>query len=125
MKSNSKERLNELIEFFKIKQVDVSKKTGIPKSALSMYFNGQRQPRQDKLTIIADAYGVDEAWLMGYEVPMFRSDNTIDHEAIGQIIGKLFETDGENLERLIRIYEQLDAETRSAYILIGEKMLSK
>lgn len=124
MKSNSKERLTELIEFFKIKQVDVAKRTGLPKSALSMYFSGQRQPRQDKLTIIADAYGVNEAWLMGYDVPMFKHDDEFDPEAIGQIIGKLFETDGENLERLIRIYEQLDAETRNAYILIGEKMLS-
>jgi transcriptional regulator with XRE-family HTH domain len=124
MKSNSKERLNELIEYFKIKQSDVAKRTGLPKSGLSMYFSGQRQPRQDKLTIIADAYGVDEAWLMGYDVPMFKTESSIDHEAIGNIIGKLFETDGENLDRLIRIYEQLDAETRNAYILIGEKMLS-
>ena len=56
---------------------------------------------------------------------MFKTESSIDHEAIGNIIGKLFETDGENLDRLIRIYEQLDAETRNAYILIGEKMLSK
>ena len=124
MKSNSKERLNELIGYFGIKQSDMVKRTGLPKSAISMYFSGNRQPRQDKLTIIADAYGVDEAWLMGYDVPMFKNQEEPDHEAIGQIIGKLFATDSENLERLIRIYEQLDAETRNAYILIGEKMLS-
>jgi len=125
MKSNSSMRLNELMNYFGIKQSDIAKRTGLPKSALSMYINGNRKPRQDKLTIIADAYGINEAWLMGYDVPMFREEETHDSEAIGQIFGKLFATDAENLEKLIRIYEQLDAETRNAYILIGERMLSK
>ena len=124
MKSNSKERLNELMNYFGIKQTDLSKRTGLPKSAISMYVSGNRQPRQDKLTIIADAYGVDEAWLMGYDVPMFKTENEEDAEALGHIIGRLYATDASNLEKLIRIYEQLDAETRNAYILIGEKMLS-
>lgn len=124
MKSNSKERLNELMNYFGIKQTDLSKRTGLPKSAISMYVSGNRQPRQDKLTIIAEAYGVDEAWLMGYDVPMFKTETEADSEALGQIIGRLYATDTDNLEKLIRIYEQLDAETRNAYILIGEKMLS-
>lgn len=125
MKSNSKERLNELMNYFGIKQSDLSKRTGLPKSAISMYASGNRQPRQDKLTIIAETYGVDEAWLMGYDVPMFKTETESDSEALGQIIGRLYNTDADNLEKLIRIYEQLDAETRNAYILIGEKMLSK
>lgn len=124
MKSNSSQRLSELMRYFGIKQADLSKRTGIPKSAISMYVSGQRQPRQDKLTIIADAYGIDEAWLMGYDVPMFRNTND-NSEEIGRIIGKLFESDGDKLEQLIRIFYQLDNETRNAYILIGEKMLIK
>jgi transcriptional regulator with XRE-family HTH domain len=113
------------MNYFGIKQSDLSKRTGLPKSAISMYASGNRQPRQDKLTIIAETYGVDEAWLMGYDVPMFKTETESDSEALGQIIGRLYNTDADNLEKLIRIYEQLDAETRNAYILIGEKMLSK
>lgn len=122
MKSNSAKRLNELMDYLGIKQADIIKKTGIPKSALSMYVSGQRQPRQDKLTIIADAYNLEEAWLMGYDVPMFKGLNDPSQE-MGTIIGKLFTTDGDKLEKLIRIFDQLDDETRNAYILIGEKML--
>lgn len=122
MKSNSAERLNELMTYFGLKQTDISKKTGIPKSAISMYASGQRTPRQDKLTLIATAYNVDEAWLMGYDVPMHGATNE-NPEEIGHIIGKLFNTDGDKLEKLIRIFDQLDNETRNAYILIGEKML--
>lgn len=125
MKSNSSKRLNELMNYFGIKQADIAKRTGLPKSALSMYINGNRQPRQDKLTIIADCYGVNEAWLMGYDVPMFREEEDTDSLTLGQIFGNLYVTDADNLEKLIRIYEQLDSETRNAYILIGERMLSK
>lgn len=70
MKSNSSKRLNELIEYLGITQTDIAKKTGIPKSAISMYVSGQRSPRQDRISDIAEAYGVNEAWLMGYDVEM-------------------------------------------------------
>lgn len=72
MKSNSSERLSELMNHFGITQTDISKKTGIPKSAMSMYVSGQRTPRQDRISDIAEAYGVNEAWLMGFDVPMKR-----------------------------------------------------
>lgn len=69
------ERLIELMNYFDIKQNDLCQKTGIPKSAMSMYISGQRSPRQDRLSDIAEAYGVSETWLMGYDVPM-KSGNT-------------------------------------------------
>jgi len=64
-------RLKELMEYYKIRQSDISAKTGIPKSALSMYVSGERKPKQPRITDLASSYGVDEAWLMGYDVPMF------------------------------------------------------
>lgn len=122
MKSTTSERLAELMDYYNINQADLIKKTGIPKSSMSMYVSGQRKPPQNKLTVIAEAYNVDEAWLMGYDVPMkgLAENNS---EEIGKIIGKLFTNDGKKLEKLIRIFDQLDPETRNAYILIGEKML--
>lgn len=73
--SNSAKRLGELMQMLNIRQTDLVEKTGIPKSAMSMYLNGKREPRQDKLSAIADAYNLNEAWLMGYDVPMERNDN--------------------------------------------------
>ena len=70
MKSNSSERLKELMAYYGINQTDLCKKTGIPKSAISMYISGQRTPRQDRISDIAEAYGINEAWLMGYDVEM-------------------------------------------------------
>lgn len=124
MKSNSSNRLNELMNYFGIKQADVVKKTGLLKSAVSMYASGQRKLPQNKLTIIADAYGVDEVWLMGYDVPMFKNEERNDID-IGSILEKLIDANDNKLERLIRIFNELDEETKDAYILIGEKMLLK
>lgn len=78
--SNSSERLKELMQIYNIKQADIVEKTGLPKSAISMYLSGQRIPRQDKLTIIAEAYNVSETWLMGYDVPMKRDDRIDEYK---------------------------------------------
>jgi len=69
-RESTRSRLIELMSAYNLTQSDIAKKTGIPKSAISMYINGYRVPRQDKLSLIADAYGVDPAWLMGYDIPM-------------------------------------------------------
>ncbi|MDO4171057.1 MAG: helix-turn-helix domain-containing protein [Lachnospiraceae bacterium] len=78
MKTNSSQRLIELMAYFNIKQSDIAAKTGIPKSAISMYVSGKRVPRQNRLSDIADAYNVNEAWLMGYDVPMNKNMKSFD-----------------------------------------------
>ena len=53
-----------------MKQADLCKLTGIPKSSLSLYLKGAYEPKQDKLYKMADALNVSDLWLMGYDVPM-------------------------------------------------------
>lgn len=60
-RTNSAKRLKELLEYFGIKQNDLSKRTNIPKSAISMYLSGERTPRQNRISDIAEAYNVNEA----------------------------------------------------------------
>ena len=68
--SNSKDRIRELMDYFGLNQTELCKRTGIQKSALSNYLNGDREPRQDQISLIVDPFGVNPAWLMGYDVPM-------------------------------------------------------
>lgn len=68
--SNSKERIKELLDSLHISQTEFCKKAGINKSALSNYLNGDRIPRQDQVSKIADAFNVSPSWLLGYDVPM-------------------------------------------------------
>ena len=55
-----------------VKQAELCKRTGIPKSSLSLYLSGAYEPKQDRIYTIAQALNVSEAWLMGYDVPMER-----------------------------------------------------
>lgn len=63
-------RIKELIDRLEISQTEFCRIAGINKSALSNYLNGDRLPRQDQISKIADAFNVNPAWLMGYDVPM-------------------------------------------------------
>lgn len=82
MKTTVSDRLKEIMERYKLRQVDILKRAepyctqyGIKmgRNDLSQYVSGKVSPGQDKLTILALALEVSETWLMGYDVPMERS----------------------------------------------------
>ena len=104
----SKERIAELIKIMEINQTEFCKRTGILKSALSNYLNGDRVPRQDQLKKIADAFDIDVGWLMGYDVPMKKkSIGKFDKHNINRPIF----TEEEKV--LIYHYRKVDAETKT------------
>lgn len=57
-----------------MKQVDIVEKTGLGKSAVSQYYSGKYEPKQKGIYLIAKALDVNEAWLMGFDVPMERTN---------------------------------------------------
>lgn len=81
--SNSNTRIRTLLNELDISQTDFCNKTGLTKSALSNYLNGDRQPRQDQLDKIAKAFDLNPSWLMGYDVPM-RNDETLYMEMLAK-----------------------------------------
>lgn len=75
-KAETKDRLKEAMEIREIKQSELVEKTGIDKGQMSSYLSGKYKPKQGNLERIANALFVDEAWLMGYDVPMERITST-------------------------------------------------
>lgn len=63
----------------KMKQVDLVKITGIGKSSISTYLSGEYEPKQRNIYKIAKALDVNEAWLMGYDVPMERIEPVVEN----------------------------------------------
>lgn len=94
--SNSRERIKQLMEFYNLSQTDLCKRTGLKKSALSNYINGEREPRQNQISIIADPFNVNPAWLMGYDAPMHLNPL----EAIAALTNKAAEASSETLKML-------------------------
>lgn len=68
-------RICKALQIRNMKQIELSQKTGIPKSAISQYCSGAFRPKQKRLFLIAQALQVDEAWLMGLDVPMDRGSD--------------------------------------------------
>lgn len=80
MKVNTSQRLRQIMEQRGLRQVDIielskpyQEKTGVRlgKSALSQYISGKSVPDQNKLYLLSNSLGVNEAWLMGYDVPQY------------------------------------------------------
>lgn len=76
--SNTAERLKSIMSERNLKQVDIvamckpyCERYGVKmnKSDLSQYVAGKSEPSQDKLVVLAMALGVQESWLMGFDVP--------------------------------------------------------
>ena len=68
-----------------MKQAELVELTGIGKSSISTYISGQYEPKQRNIYKIAKALNVNEAWLMGYDVPMDRvstADITQSHPTL-------------------------------------------
>ena len=75
-------RFKEAMELQGIKQSELVKITGIGKSAISHYATGKYEPKQKALYLLAEALNVNEAWLMGYDVPMERTK--VEYSADGK-----------------------------------------
>lgn len=96
IKSTTAERLKQLMADRNLKQVDIlnlaapyCNKYGIKlmRNDLSQYVNGKVIPGQHKTYILSLALNVNEAWLMGYDVPMDRNNTSdIDLSDVENII---------------------------------------
>ena len=74
--STTAERLRDALRIRNMKQADLIACTGINKGALSSYLAGRYEPKQKNLHALALALNVNEAWLMGLDVPMSPAANT-------------------------------------------------
>lgn len=80
-KSNTSERLQQIMKERDLRQADIirlaepyCKEFGVKlgRNDLSQYVSNKVEPRQTKLYILSLALNVNEAWLMGYDVPIER-----------------------------------------------------
>lgn len=71
------ERLKKAMELRNVSQTELCEMTSIPKSAMSQYISGSFKPKQKRTYLLAKALNVNEAWLMGYDVEIERSNDTL------------------------------------------------
>lgn len=71
-------RLKHAMELRDIRQAELVELTGISKGALSSYLSGRYAPKQNSIYLLSKALRINEAWLMGADVPM---DNDAKEES--------------------------------------------
>ena len=89
-----RDRLAEALARKGWKAVDLIERTGVPKGAVSYYLAGKSKPKTDRLYIIAQALDVSEAWLLGYDVPMARTDDQKKNDQLAKLIVRLRSDEG-------------------------------
>lgn len=66
------ERLRELLDIKGLTKTEIAAIAKVNKSNITRYLNGEYEAKQDVLFNIGTSLNVNEAWLMGYDVPMER-----------------------------------------------------
>lgn len=109
--STTSKRIQEGMELRGLKQADLVERTGISKGALSSYISGRYVPKQNNTFLIAKALNVNEAWLMGADVPMERIDTTAENQTRDQ-------------KELNEIYLQLSSNNQQRVLTYSKTLLS-
>ena len=76
--SDFAERLRIALDFRNMKATELSALTGINKSTISQYLSKEYEPKRDRLELFAKTLNINEAWLIGYDVPMEISSSNND-----------------------------------------------
>lgn len=112
MISNFTKRLKEGMELNGLRQADLAQKTGLSKSRISHYMSGRYEAKQEALYLIAKALNVNEAWLMGHDVPKERTvteketDLSKETNVINQVYIHLGAQSGEMLVDFLRLSDE-------------------
>lgn len=88
-KTELKDRLKEAMARRGCRAVDLVEQTGIPKVTISYYMTGRTVPRANNLYKLAQALDVSEAWLLGYDVAMHRTEDQKKNDQLAKLVVRL------------------------------------
>ena len=115
-KVDIKERIKQGLEIREITQTQLAARANIDKGQLSSYISGKYKPRQNNIDSLAAALNVNEAWLMGFDVPMERASNNIETD---QSVSKSVEC-----KEILEICEQLSTHNQRKVLTYSKNLLS-
>ena len=108
----------------KVKDADVARNTGIPKSTFSDWKSGKSAPKQDKLQKIADYFGVTVDYLMTGKDPQIDYLYSDENANLLIEITKNIKNDSEFTKRMTRYMSLLSENKKSVDDMI-DLMYSK
>lgn len=89
IKEQFKDRLRIAMDKNNLKATDLCGLTETPKSTMSQYLSGKREAKADKIYVLAKTLNVAEAWLLGYDVPMERTESQKKNDRLVHLVGRM------------------------------------
>lgn len=111
-------RLIQAMEIRNMRQVDLARKSGLPKAQISQYQSGKYEAMQDALYKLAKALSVNVEWLMGHDVPMEIDRQQLEQEVeICDLINRCY---GKKAYSVVKMYLEMNENGRKlAFDLIS------
>lgn len=105
------QRLREALTRSGKKQADLVRETGLDRGSISSYLSGKYEPKQKAIYKMAQALNVSEAWLLGYDVPMERTEDQKKNDQLAKLIVKMrTDNDFYSLVSTLAELDELDEE---------------
>ena len=124
-RENTAIRLKTIMNMRGLRQVDILNLT-IPyckkydvkmnKSDISQYCSGKTEPNQEKLFILGNALNVNEAWLMGFDVPMERVQKKTDSQQTA--------SPSNECKEIINVCDQLSSHNQRKVLTYSKSLLA-
>ena len=86
-------RIREAMDRTGKKQADLVRETGLDRGSISSYLSGKYEPKQKAIYKLAKALDVSEAWLLGFDVPMYRTDEQRKNDHLAEMVVRLRENE--------------------------------
>lgn len=83
------DRLKEALSVRGMKAIDLSEKLDISRGTISYYMSGKSSPKADRLNQICSILSVSEAWMLGYDVPMERTNEQKKNDNIVRFVAQM------------------------------------
>lgn len=130
---SAKRNINYIVDTFcDGKQVVFCERTGLTKGSVSQYCSGSNVPNNKTAKRIADTFGVNPAWVMGFDVPMspdkltlVADGKTIKSIAENIIINRIKQSLDNTEANLVNAYRALDEEGKEFILKIIEHETSR
>lgn len=112
------ERLREALNAAGKKQADLVRDLGLDRGSVSSYLSGKYEPKQKAIYKMAQYFGVSEAWLLGYDVPMGRTPGQKKNDQLAKLIVKM-RTDEDFYNTVLRLSELSEKQYRGVQQLLS------
>lgn len=116
-----KERIKYIRKEVGLTQVEFGEKIGVKGNTVTGYEKGLRNPTDAVILSICREFNVNENWLRNGEGPIYKERDG----SFTEMLSDIDDSDDDFIKNIIRIYMELDEDSKAALKKVAKKMAEK